>query len=85
MKTPVLEFLFNQDAGLVPWTLLKRDYNIFFPTFFYVNIQNFKNSFFIDHFRWQLLNGEMKKKKGANLESSVNVQKQLPEMLYKKA
>ena len=46
MKTTVLESLFNKGAGLHPWTLLKRDSSIFFRTFFPVNIQNIKNSFF---------------------------------------
>ena len=41
--------------------------------------------FFIEHFRWLLLNGKWKKLKRANLESSVNVQKQPPKILYKKS
>ena len=42
-------------------------------------------AFFMGHFQWLLLNGKMEKVKKSNLENSANVQKQPPEMLYKKS
>ena len=74
----MLEPLFDEVAGMN--LVKKRLQRRCFPK----NIQNYKNSFFIEHFRWLLLNGKMEKVKRSNLENSVNVQKQPPELLIKK-
>ena len=74
-KTTVLESLFNEVAGMNFFK--KRLQQRCFPK----NIQDYKNSFFyrtlpVAASKWE--NGKI-----ANLENSVNVQKQPPEMLYK--
>ena len=60
-EKPVLESLFNEVAGMN--FIKKRLQQRCFPK----NIQNYKNSFFIELFRWLLLNGKMEKVKNSKL------------------
>ena len=64
-KRPMLESLFNKVADLQPWIFSnkKRLQHRCSP----VNVQNFKNSFFTEHFRWLLLNREMGKVKNSKI------------------
>ena len=60
-RKTVLEPLFNEVAGMN--FIKKRLQRRCFPK----NIQNYKNSFFIEHFPWPLLNGKMEKVKKIKL------------------